>query len=95
MYIYLVPFSVYCIYKRETETANFRLFAANGNRKLKFVFLGQQTISGNRRLLFPQTCPSLTKAIHSVILIRGQVTNGGLATHFLLTATAKRNVSLP
>ncbi len=42
--------------KQEKETANFRLFAANGNGKL--VFLGRQTINGNRRLLFRQMCPS-------------------------------------
>jgi hypothetical protein len=40
-------------------SAYFRLFAANGNGKLKFVFLGQQTITGNQRLLFQQTCPSM------------------------------------
>jgi hypothetical protein len=34
------------------EMANFRLFAVNGNRKQTFVFLGQQTINGKRRLLF-------------------------------------------
>jgi hypothetical protein len=34
------------------EMANFRLFAANENEKWKFVFLGWQIISGNRRLLF-------------------------------------------
>jgi hypothetical protein len=32
------------------------LFATNRNRKRKFVFLGRQTINGNR--LFQQTCPS-------------------------------------
>jgi hypothetical protein len=31
----------------------------NGNGKRKFVFFGRQTISGNRRLLFQQTCPSM------------------------------------
>jgi hypothetical protein len=35
----------------ETETANFRLFAANGNGKWNFVFLGWQTINGDGRLL--------------------------------------------
>jgi hypothetical protein len=34
------------------KTENFRLFSANGNVKRKFVFLGRQTINGNRRLLF-------------------------------------------
>ncbi len=43
--------------KWKTETANFCLFAAYGRRK--FVFLGQQTINSNRRLLFQQTCPSM------------------------------------
>ncbi len=28
------------------------------NGKRKFVLLGRQTINGNRRLLFQQTCPS-------------------------------------
>ncbi len=36
----------------DTETTNNRLFAAKGNGKRKFVFLGQQMISGSRRLLF-------------------------------------------
>jgi hypothetical protein len=31
--------------KQKSETANFRLFSANG--KWKFVFLGQQMINGN------------------------------------------------
>ncbi len=44
--------------KRETEMANFRLFATNGNGNRKFVFLGRQNIT-DRRLLFPQTCPSM------------------------------------
>ncbi len=38
-------------------TANLRLFSANG--KWKFVFLGRQTINGNRCFLFQQTCPSM------------------------------------
>jgi hypothetical protein len=46
-------------YKRKTETANFHLFAANENGKRRFVILGRQTINGNRRLLFQQTCPSM------------------------------------
>ncbi len=33
--------------KWKTKTANYRLFAAHGNGKLRFVFLGQQTINGN------------------------------------------------
>jgi hypothetical protein len=44
-----LPF-VCCKWKMKTE--NFRLFSANGNVKRKFVFLGRQTINGNRRLLF-------------------------------------------
>jgi hypothetical protein len=51
-------FRFFC--KRKTETANLRLFAANGMEKRTFVFLGQRTINGNRRLLFQQTCPSMT-----------------------------------
>jgi hypothetical protein len=50
--IYKLMFqSIYtvCIYIRKKETAN---------GKGKFVFLGQLTINGNRRLLFQQTCPS-------------------------------------
>ncbi len=30
------------------------------NGKWKFVFLGQQTINNNQRLLLKQTCPSMT-----------------------------------
>jgi hypothetical protein len=52
----LVPYSVYmkratsvCLLQRKTETANFRLFAVNGNGKRKFVLVGQQTINGNRQ----------------------------------------------
>jgi hypothetical protein len=43
--------------KRKTETANFRLFAANRNGKRKFVFLGQQMINGIQRLLSQQMSP--------------------------------------
>jgi hypothetical protein len=43
----------------QAQKANFRLFAANGNAEQKFVFLGRQTINGNRRLLFQQT-PSMS-----------------------------------
>ncbi len=38
---------------------NFRLSAANRNRKWKFVFLGRPTINGKEQLLFQQTCPSM------------------------------------
>jgi hypothetical protein len=34
-------------FKWKTETANFCLFAENGNGKGKFVFLGWQMINGN------------------------------------------------
>jgi hypothetical protein len=37
--------------QRENRNGNFRLFAANGNRKRTFVFLGQQTLNSKRRLL--------------------------------------------
>jgi hypothetical protein len=43
------------------ETANFRLFATNEKGKRKFVFLGRQTMNGNQRLLFQQTCPSTSQ----------------------------------
>jgi hypothetical protein len=47
--------------KRKAETANFCLFAKNGNGKREFIFLGHQTINGNgnQQLLFQQTCPSM------------------------------------
>jgi hypothetical protein len=41
------------------NNGNFRLFAENGNRERKFVSLGQETINGYQRLLFPQTCRSM------------------------------------
>ncbi len=45
--IYIYSF-VFCIYiYTETEMANLCLFAANGNGKRKFDFLGQQTINVN------------------------------------------------
>jgi hypothetical protein len=59
-------------YKRKSENGNLRLLVQtkNGNGKLTFVccygngkrkllVLGRQTINGNRRLLFRQTCPSM------------------------------------
>jgi hypothetical protein len=49
-----LPF-VFCKWK--TETANFCLFAAHGNRKQMFVFLSRQMMNGNRRLLFQQNVP--------------------------------------
>jgi hypothetical protein len=53
----LKPLFVFC--KRKAETANFYLFAANGNWKQTSVFLDLQTINGKLRLLFQQTCPSM------------------------------------
>ncbi len=44
-----------CLLQMKNATANFSLFAANGNGKQNFVFLGQQTINGNRQLLFQQS----------------------------------------
>ncbi len=51
---------------RERETANLRLFAANGNGEQTLVFLGRQTINGNRRLLLQQMCPSKHKIDHKI-----------------------------
>ncbi len=51
----------------KTEIANFRLFAANGNGKFKFFFLGLKTINGKRRLLFQQTCPSMINVMHPTL----------------------------
>ncbi len=60
VYIYICTHTYYMhlninLYIRKTETANFRLFSANG--KWKFVFLGRQTTNGNRCLLCQQTFP--------------------------------------
>ncbi len=46
----------------QTEPANFCLFAAKGNGKQKFVFLGRQTLNGNRSLLFQQMYSSMHTA---------------------------------
>jgi hypothetical protein len=43
--------------------ANFLLFSAKGKRQTEVCFLGRQTINGNRRLLFLQTCPSMQKSV--------------------------------
>ncbi len=51
-----LPF-VFC--KRKSETSNFRLFAANGNVKRKFVFLGSTKDKRYQRLLFQPTYPSM------------------------------------
>ncbi len=48
-----------CMYKGKQKWQTSVWFAENGNEKQNFVFLGQQTINGNRRLLFQQTCPSM------------------------------------
>jgi hypothetical protein len=49
--------------------ANFCLFAANGNRKRKFVFLCQQMINSYLRLVFQQTCPStVISSLHALKL---------------------------
>ncbi len=53
---------VCCILKM--KTANFRLSAANRNRKEMIVVLGRQTIISNGRLLFQQTCPSMAEHAH-------------------------------
>ncbi len=55
--IYKNIYAAVLIYLRKTETANLRLVSAIG--KCKFVFPGRQTIKGNRRLLFQQTCPAV------------------------------------
>jgi hypothetical protein len=47
--------------KRKTAMANFRLFAANGNGKWKFVFLDLPNAS--QRLLLQKTCPSYSRLI--------------------------------
>ncbi len=56
--IYTVPFYVN-IYTRKTATSVSLLQTENENGKQKFVFLGQQTINGNRRLLFQHTVRAL------------------------------------
>jgi hypothetical protein len=58
--------------KQNTETSNFRSFAANRKRKRKFVFLGQQMINSNQRFLLQQTCPSMDiiKIVYSCYLFR-------------------------
>jgi hypothetical protein len=46
-------------WERKTEMANFCFFAANGNKKQKFIFLGWGTMGSNRHFRFQQTCPSM------------------------------------
>jgi hypothetical protein len=45
--------------KFSTDLNFLMIWAANGTRQRTFVFLGRQTINGNRWLLFQQTCPSM------------------------------------
>ncbi len=73
---YVLPFQYFNIRKTKlTENGNFRLFAANGKRKgkllfvfckqkYKSVFLGQQTINGYQHLQFQQTCQSMRTPYH-------------------------------
>ncbi len=49
---------LFCSCKWKIEITNFHLFAANGNGKQKFVFLGWQMINSNLLLRFPQMCSS-------------------------------------
>jgi hypothetical protein len=67
----------------KTETANFRLFAAKGSGKRKFVFLGWQTINGYRRLLFHQMCPSM----HTCTLCNVQILIASLVSRSNSTMT--------
>jgi hypothetical protein len=53
--------------KEKTESANLRLFAANGSGKRKFVFLSRQTVNRNRRLLFEQTPIYATSNFRGII----------------------------
>ncbi len=39
------------------------------SRKRKFVFLGRETINGNRRLLKQQTCPSMSIGTYQIRII--------------------------
>ncbi len=70
LHIHVSTFPEYRKQNYVMEKGNFLLFlqTENWNRKLSFicckwkrmfVFLGRQTINGNRQLLFQQTCPSL------------------------------------
>ncbi len=45
------------------DNGNLCMFAANGKRKRKSVFLGRQMINSNQCLLFQQTCPSMQMLI--------------------------------
>ncbi len=64
MYIYIyVAISIYVYIYTENETME--------KGKQKFVFLGQQTINGNQRLLFQKMCPSMhnTQPIHGLVVL--------------------------
>ncbi len=57
----------YIFWKWNTGATYFCLFAPNENVKRKFVFLGRQTINSDWRLLFQQTCPSMSMALNSSV----------------------------
>jgi hypothetical protein len=46
-----------CLLQTENGNGQLPFVYANGNGKRKIVFLGQQNINGNRRLLFPANVP--------------------------------------
>jgi hypothetical protein len=53
--------------KRKTEAENLPFFDANGNGNRKFVFIGLETVNGNRRLLFQQTYPTMYVYIYAAV----------------------------
>jgi hypothetical protein len=55
----ITPISVCLLQTENKRLQNFCLFGSNRSEKWKFVFHGQHTINGNRRLLFRLTCPSM------------------------------------
>ncbi len=59
MHIYIYTHTnTYIYFPKSNGKRQLPLFAANGNGKRKFVFLGRQTINGKRNSLFQQTYPS-------------------------------------
>jgi hypothetical protein len=60
--------SVYLL-QTENRMSNFRLFAANGNGKRKFVFLGRQTINGIGWLLCERKCPSMFRWYQNLYMV--------------------------
>jgi hypothetical protein len=65
-----------------------------GKRKWKFVFLGRQTINGNRRLLCQQTCPSTQ--IHMIVQERynqPQVNGASLPPMKLFSFLCQQNLT--